>query len=628
MPSARNDPCPCGSGKKYKRCCQRADRAAGGAGRFAGAPGPEALYADPERAADLRRAAREDPTWEVAAIPIPTIFENEPEARPVLVLVATRDAVLSFDLLSGLSGEPEDVAEAMATQLRQAMRLSETEPRWVEVVHEEVAEALRSRKKNEGFQVRSTGALGRAWDPARSLVETMSGVSLWPPMSAPATFAAWGLPEQDVEELFRVAAGFFRAAPWEHLADADPLQLRFADGVSRVGTVLGAGGEVMGFTLYEELGDLLQIYEAGDARAIQDHLEGAVLTVLFHDADELPRPMRREVARRGWEVASPSGYPVLTALNTPGGGIRRDGLHRLTEAMAVALRFVEHLRRTGGGAARARWTDPESGTRVTPVQPSRPIDELPPLRSGAPQGPGARPGAVRSAPSGSDSPTRDAEEAFTGMAQLTYVLEFAKVLEEEGLGEATVRTHANNAEQFVRFLAFWEYVPVAAVHERDLRLFLHDWHPRHYDGGVTQARRVAVSLDRFFRFLDEEMGIRCPWAGEILDDREFIRLRFDSCPGADDGDPEVEEWRAEGIEELEVRCLRPAFREFEELEDWVDSPGMMEKLWELDRHWLRWRDELIEEGVVDPPEVRRRLVERQHAWAEEEGLVSSTGSAG
>src|SRR5688572_13798241 len=28
MKIGRNDPCPCGSGKKYKRCCEPADRAA------------------------------------------------------------------------------------------------------------------------------------------------------------------------------------------------------------------------------------------------------------------------------------------------------------------------------------------------------------------------------------------------------------------------------------------------------------------------------------------------------------------------------------------------------------------------------------------------------------------------
>ncbi|HSL84651.1 MAG TPA: SEC-C metal-binding domain-containing protein [Thermoanaerobaculia bacterium] len=32
MTVGRNAPCPCGSGKKYKRCCLGLDRAAGAAG--------------------------------------------------------------------------------------------------------------------------------------------------------------------------------------------------------------------------------------------------------------------------------------------------------------------------------------------------------------------------------------------------------------------------------------------------------------------------------------------------------------------------------------------------------------------------------------------------------------------
>lgn len=38
MMSGRNDPCPCGSGKKYKRCCALADEAARSQD-LAGAPG-------------------------------------------------------------------------------------------------------------------------------------------------------------------------------------------------------------------------------------------------------------------------------------------------------------------------------------------------------------------------------------------------------------------------------------------------------------------------------------------------------------------------------------------------------------------------------------------------------------
>lgn len=41
MKPGRNDPCPCGSGKKYKRCCYSSQQAPGGAEQQGGRPGAE-----------------------------------------------------------------------------------------------------------------------------------------------------------------------------------------------------------------------------------------------------------------------------------------------------------------------------------------------------------------------------------------------------------------------------------------------------------------------------------------------------------------------------------------------------------------------------------------------------------
>lgn len=46
----RNDPCPCGSGRKYKRCCFAADRERGAAGAGAGAPGERAAVHERDEA--------------------------------------------------------------------------------------------------------------------------------------------------------------------------------------------------------------------------------------------------------------------------------------------------------------------------------------------------------------------------------------------------------------------------------------------------------------------------------------------------------------------------------------------------------------------------------------------------
>jgi tetratricopeptide (TPR) repeat protein len=43
--TGRNDPCPCGSGKKYKRCCQEKDEAAASTTRTAAQAAQQAEYA-------------------------------------------------------------------------------------------------------------------------------------------------------------------------------------------------------------------------------------------------------------------------------------------------------------------------------------------------------------------------------------------------------------------------------------------------------------------------------------------------------------------------------------------------------------------------------------------------------
>jgi hypothetical protein len=107
------------------------------------------------------------------------------------------------------------------------------------------------------------------------------------------------------------------------------------------------------------------------------------------------------------------------------------------------------------------------------------------------------------------------------------------------MGEQTVVTHVKNAAAFVRFLVTVEAVPLAGLHERDLRAFLMDWHPRTFEGGLTRARRMPVSLDRFFEFLEREIGLECPWAAVVLDDRDLIQLRLETAPEGSLLDPKV-----------------------------------------------------------------------------------------
>jgi hypothetical protein len=589
-----------------------------------GAPGSERLYANPKARARLQASARRDRTWEVAAIPLPSPIESDPECRPVVVMVATRDAVLAMDLLPTLSGETEAVASALHDILKEAMRLSGARPRFLDVAHPEVAMELAPLLAGSGIDVEALGGFDRVHDPARALVEDLSGVDLWPPMSRPETWAGWQLPEADVAALFRAAADFFRAAPWTVLADSDGLGFVPRDGSPWAGAVMGQGGEVFGLSLYEHPEDLLRLYEdhdsGYDAFGALAELEGRVITLTFDEAHVLPRPMRREVARKGWEVASPSAYPTLTVLNTPGGGVRRADVRTLTEALSLVPRFLAAAEPSDPSEASFReWTSPDTGTRVYLFQPTGPVRPPLALRPGYARGPAARPGAFLAIQEGAEDPESAFVEAYRD--GLEWVNRFGAALHLEGMGEQTIMTHVRNAEAFVQFLVSVEGVPLAGLHERDLMSFLLDWHPRTFEGGRTRARRMPVSLGRFFEFLEWAVELECPWAAAVLEDRDYIQLRLDTAPRGDLMDPEVMAWRYPVHEELDHAFLRPLLEEVQDSGIEFGTEQGTNLIRELIRSWLLWRDELIEAGVREEDELWDALVDRQRGWMEEKGMV-------
>lgn len=555
-------------------------------------------------------------------MPLPIALDEDPGARPVALIVATRDAVIAVDVADHLSGEPDAVAEALLGMLQWAMEESRTRPRTVTSHHPEVAAALARLLADSGPEVHSIETRDRTYGPARGLVADMVGSDLWPPMSTPATWGAWGFGDEALRELFSAAAAFYRARPWRSISDGAALEVRFSDGVVWGASVLGQAGEVFGLSLYQEPSELLGLYDYLDPAEAFDRMKGRVVSLMFEAADEMPRPTRRELGHKGWEVADPAAYPVLNAINTPGGGVSLADLERLTEGLRAIPRWVEGTAPPDGGAEVSRLDGPDATTFH------------PPLRPAGPRGSGARPGAFLALPEentgldldhgGSGSGESDADgpgpeepsDALVAAAAHARLLvqDFAAELDRSGLGHDTVRTHALNVSAFLRFLLEEQGIPVGGVSEVDLREFLHDWHPRHFTDGLTVARRMPVSLRRFFRYLEREEDLRLPWARPILEDRGYIRLRLDSCPGSDPDDPRVAEWRLEVMDQLEYLLLRPVLRGYDELSVEGGLSRRINLRRELERTWIAWRDGLIEKGVDNPRELAVELVVRQSVW--------------
>lgn len=613
MRVGRNDPCPCGSGKKYKKCCLGLDRQAG---------------VSPSQAGSVRQAATSANEWEADIVPLPGGLEDNPAARLAVAMVVGAGLVIHAEVLNRPSPEPEEMAEVLAAAVLTTGEQVGRHPSRVIVREPEVAAAM-----NRSLEQRtSTGGAGDGRRPeaeadifvdldeaAYALVEEMTGRPGRFHVSSVEAWAGWDLPREWTERLFRHAAAFYRAAPWRLLVNLDILDAAMPAGNGWTVCIMGDGEEEFGLSLYSEANDFWAMVEEVQMEAAFDDLEGRIVSLTFDAGGELPRAMRREVAAAGWEVAGADAYPRIFTINTPAGGLRRRDAEDLVALLAAVPLFIAanaSVLETGGNVE--GWHDEETGVMLSYRQGEKGEErwgreiEVGELAPGGAQGPGAEPeAAVTEMRTAIENPL-----AFERRERAVVERFERHLAEREGLSSATVAKHAGNAGSLVEFLA-GSGVPVRAVHELDLRTFLFDWYPRKGEGGVTRLEAMPVSLRRFFDYLAEEEGIVCPWAAEILADRQALRRRWQNAPRGPFWDADVGYWRQEVAEALVLRLMLPdASLGDEEDEEWGAWMGATEAQLhtELCRRWLLWRDELLHEGVHDGPELVDQLFARQRRW--------------
>src|SRR3712207_3958839 len=83
----RNDPCPCGSGKKNKTCCRERDRML----RLVGLEPGEEPWNPAARAAEV---------WEADVVPVHIRFRESPSAHPAMVTVGAAGFIVHGDTLA------------------------------------------------------------------------------------------------------------------------------------------------------------------------------------------------------------------------------------------------------------------------------------------------------------------------------------------------------------------------------------------------------------------------------------------------------------------------------------------------------------------------------------------------
>ena len=621
MKIGRNEPCPCGSGKKHKKCCLKLDRMAQGAG-------PESLAEG-----QVLAFARGAEVWEVDIRPVPLVFEDKPDARPANVLVVADGILVDTEPLIRPSPEPEDVAEVLERAVLRAVQRLGKAPHTVAVREETVATHLAERLAESEDPAVSSIEVDADYlldldEVACEMIESLTGHQPVAFYSYPNTWAGWGLPDERVAEIFRAAAAFYRAAPWKHLTNEDLIEAESPRGSVWTMVVLGNEEKEYGLYLYAFRGDAERVCE-GTAPGDFWDLDGQVLSLSFEKGNRLSKQKRREISRKGWEVADAAAYPDLIAFETPAGGLLKQDAEDLIALLGVVPRFVED---EGWELVDEElpWVDPETDFELVylPYQPDvreelriLVLREL--IEPGDAQGSGANPeGALRRFAKPLD--TFEATEAFLGELwheAVPVLHRFSRhLLEVEGFGKNTVGRHTRNAEGFARYLTQEAGVPLSAVHLKDLTAYLWDWYPRKKAPGRTAAQQVPVSLERFFDYLAVEEDIVCPWAFEILAERDEIEVRWGTSPGGFWLDEDGRDWWSSGFSEQRTLLLLPEMLclGHPPPDELVGLMGSKEALlWmELERRWLLWRDAILRSEDLETPEVLERLCRRQRDWEE------------
>jgi hypothetical protein len=263
---------------------------------------------------------RHAPVWKAGLEVLDEPWRGDAPPRAMLVLMAQGDVVHDEVLAAADVSAPEDAAAAVQRALDSIALQAGGYPRTLLVQDPSVAAHLASRMEGHGTVTRVPASLRQVQNAIRMLARLLDEPDV-----------AWDLcPLYGFEEkmdpafaavLFPAAARFWRARPWERVADETPLRFRWRGRKSVVVLTRPKGhGHVL--TLFTSPRDY------SDPRGWSPRR--SVLGIRFEPASALPRRLRRQIARQGWEVAAPDAYPLLV-----GDGSALDG--------GPAFADVQHL---------------------------------------------------------------------------------------------------------------------------------------------------------------------------------------------------------------------------------------------------------------------------------------------
>ncbi len=656
MPPSRNDPCHCGSGKKYKHCCLDADTSRTRSLRLVQSEPSRNDSGTPELSVpvEVLRALDRSDSWELDAVPVPMLIDGEVPGRSCVRLLLANGYVLDAFLDAAPPSEPEDVAVMLVEWMRTTVERHRMKsgasipmPDYLLVRHESVARAMaplllpetRVRQAHilpevdraaTSLRQRLDSAGGEVHDERAPEVDfsdavVSPGIEL---ISFPQIWRAWNIEESAMRALMTAAAQYYAAAPWKRLENEETLSISSADDPNAPWTacVMGAGGEEFGLVLYERDHDFVRLLMDGYPNEMLRGIEGAVVTMYFDPRSALPRAMQSEFKQQGWPVAGPNAYPLLSCANTPAGGISRAQVALLTKALSAIAHLVGEPHALPSEkhplTEPVVWHDADTGLSLAyrgSRSPSavRLWEEPSSLVAGAATGPAADLRAFFAR----DLESEDALDA--ALAGESAKLDAFAVWLESSRGErlrarggVSIDTHMENAHLFVEHLAFGHGAKLEAIHEYHLRIFLYDWVPSRIPKAEREMPGIVATLRKLFAWM-ETIGIVCPWAAAILDDRASLDQRIATVPaGMADGVGPMW-WSDQLSDDLQRRAMLPdpLVADDDSLDhDGYAGPKELALFEELVSLNLVWREAAIAAGMTSAEAVRAACLAEQQRW--------------
>lgn len=589
MKTSRNDPCPCGSEKKYKACCLGRDQARA---QTRSIIGEEAF--DQAEAAWLA-AARTEKVWAADVVPAPGLVREAPDGMS-LAMVTAGEWVVHTDVLSHRPAGAAERARDLAAVVNAGARSLGVLPERVVVPYRDVVEELDRQLAGRGISV--------ACDDSEHLAEAMDSVlaQMDPSpaqgrMSIALTWRETGASAQELADFHEAAATFYAVEPWNVEEVPESMLLEFAGQEYPWGaSLMGGGGQSFGLVLHSRPEDLQALWESDDPSSAFLEMTGFTLTVDFDRKSELTRGMQREVAAARWPIAGPRAYPRLFAMNLPGRWIGAGDVRLATlalRAVTVHARDGDVLAETGVRLAGFDVEDEESR-----LEWFRFPDAAQPICA---EGPGAEPGA------GLRAWDTDQQGEQVQAVEKERLGRLSAWLAGRGRADVEVEADRQNARHWTEFLG--RILPAGAVTEYDLRLFLYSHYPQKSGATIGATRELPRSMRLIVQFLEEREGIRYPFAGAVLDELHEIETR-----AREEGEPLEDALRIlsyEIYDYLDTRVLLPVTEGEWPVLMSLEGARLRQ---ELQRRWLLWFDEMARDGETDHAVFESELESRQREW--------------